>query len=116
MTLLMLLRSSSPSTASSAYVSLPLSVDASPSHAAQNGLATKVQTSRKQRKERKNRAKKLKGVKKVLHLCWLSFLPSSNSRVRPRVPMLPARRARSKLLLVLSHNQLLSFNRTMRLH
>ena len=36
-----------------------------PNCAVQQGLATKVQTSRKQRKERKNRAKKLKGVKKV---------------------------------------------------
>jgi hypothetical protein len=32
----------------------------------QNGLATKVEKSRKQMKERKNRAKKIRGVKKVL--------------------------------------------------
>lgn len=31
----------------------------------QNGLATKVEKSRKQMKERKNRAKKIRGVKKV---------------------------------------------------
>jgi hypothetical protein len=31
----------------------------------QNGLATKVEKSRKQIKERKNRAKKIRGVKKV---------------------------------------------------
>jgi hypothetical protein len=35
----------------------------------QNGLATKVEKSRKQMKERKNRAKKIRGVKKVLFLC-----------------------------------------------
>jgi small subunit ribosomal protein S24e len=36
----------------------------------QNGLATKVEKSRKQVKERKNRAKKIRGVKKVkfMHL------------------------------------------------
>jgi ribosomal protein S24E len=34
----------------------------------QNGLATKVEKSRKQMKERKNRAKKIRGVKKVLFL------------------------------------------------
>jgi small subunit ribosomal protein S24e len=34
-----------------------------------NGLATKVEKSRKQMKERKNRAKKIRGVKKVLFLC-----------------------------------------------
>jgi small subunit ribosomal protein S24e len=33
-----------------------------------NGLATKVEKSRKQMKERKNRAKKIRGVKKVLFL------------------------------------------------
>lgn len=31
----------------------------------QNGLATKVEKSRKQMKERKNRAKKIRGVKKT---------------------------------------------------
>jgi hypothetical protein len=31
----------------------------------QNGLATKVDKSRKQMKERKNRSKKIRGVKKV---------------------------------------------------
>jgi hypothetical protein len=35
----------------------------------QNGLATKVEKSRKQMKERKNRAKKIRGVKKVMHTC-----------------------------------------------
>ena len=34
----------------------------------QNGLATKVEKSRKQMKERKNRAKKIRGVKKVSYL------------------------------------------------
>jgi hypothetical protein len=34
----------------------------------QNGLATKVEKSRKQMKERKNRAKKIRGVKKVMVL------------------------------------------------
>lgn len=34
----------------------------------QNGLATKVEKSRKQMKERKNRAKKIRGVKKVMLL------------------------------------------------
>jgi small subunit ribosomal protein S24e len=33
-----------------------------------NGLATKVEKSRKQMKERKNRAKKIRGVKKVMVL------------------------------------------------
>jgi hypothetical protein len=37
----------------------------------QNGLATKVEKSRKQMKERKNRAKKIRGVKKV---CALAFI------------------------------------------
>jgi hypothetical protein len=32
----------------------------------QNGLATKVEKSRKQMKERRNRAKKIRGVKKVM--------------------------------------------------
>ncbi len=32
----------------------------------QNGLATKVEKSRKQMKERRNRAKKIRGVKKVI--------------------------------------------------
>ena len=36
-----------------------------PSRFWQNGLATKVEKSRKQMKERKNRAKKIRGVKKV---------------------------------------------------
>lgn len=42
----------------------------------QNGLATKVEKSRKQMKERKNRAKKIRGVKKVctLALIWLLCL------------------------------------------
>jgi len=35
----------------------------------QNGLATKVEKSRKQIKERKNRAKKIRGVKKVRNYC-----------------------------------------------
>lgn len=39
----------------------------------QNGLATKVEKSRKQMKERKNRAKKIRGVKKVIVLCLLCF-------------------------------------------
>lgn len=39
----------------------------------QNGLATKVEKSRKQMKERKNRAKKIRGVKKVEGL-FLHFL------------------------------------------
>jgi hypothetical protein len=34
----------------------------------QNGLATKVEKSRKQIKERKNRSKKIRGVKKVSYL------------------------------------------------
>lgn len=38
----------------------------------QNGLATKVEKSRKQMKERKNRAKKIRGVKKVIN--WSSIL------------------------------------------
>jgi hypothetical protein len=41
----------------------------------QNGLATKVEKSRKQLKERKNRAKKVRGVKKVREwfYLWLCF-------------------------------------------
>lgn len=39
----------------------------------QNGLATKVEKSRKQMKERKNRAKKIRGVKKVIVLCLFCF-------------------------------------------
>lgn len=39
----------------------------------QNGLATKVEKSRKQVKERKNRAKKIRGVKKVGSSSFFSF-------------------------------------------
>lgn len=38
----------------------------------QNGLATKVEKSRKQMKERKNRAKKIRGVKKVRLVLFLN--------------------------------------------
>jgi uncharacterized membrane protein len=44
-----------------------------PSFFWQNGLATKVEKSRKQMKERKNRTKKIRGVKKV-SLLGLQFL------------------------------------------
>ena len=44
-----------------------------PSRFSQNGLATKVEKSRKQMKERKNRAKKIRGVKKVLITIFLVF-------------------------------------------
>lgn len=40
----------------------------------QNGLATKVEKSRKQMKERKNRAKKIRGVKKVTQSILLKVL------------------------------------------
>jgi len=41
----------------------------------QNGLATKVEKSRKQMKERKNRAKKIRGVKKVCSFAPIRLLP-----------------------------------------
>jgi hypothetical protein len=43
----------------------------------QNGLATKVEKSRKQMKERKNRAKKIRGVKKVSYLLIMILLTCS---------------------------------------
>ena len=44
----------------------------------QNGLATKVEKSRKQMKERKNRAKKIRGVKKVSYLLIMILLTCSS--------------------------------------
>jgi hypothetical protein len=44
----------------------------------QNGLATKVEKSRKQMKERKNRAKKIRGVKKVSYLHTMILLTCSS--------------------------------------
>lgn len=72
----------------------------------QNGLATKVEKSRKQIKERKNRTKKIRGVKKVSfsHICliivplnalFVQHVTKSVSCVppfcRPRLERLPRR-------------------------
>ena len=43
----------------------------------QNGLATKVEKSRKQMKERKNRAKKIRGVKKVKYKLAIAMFMST---------------------------------------
>jgi hypothetical protein len=51
----------------------------------QNGLATKVEKSRKQMKERKNRAKKIRGVKKVSYLLTCSPLVKFILLTVPRV-------------------------------
>ena len=51
----------------------------------QNGLATKVEKSRKQLKERKNRAKKIRGVKKVNISCsvWRIFASHADTPKSP---------------------------------
>ncbi len=52
----------------------------------QNGLATKVEKSRKQMKERRNRAKKIRGVKKVMVLSPSPSPPHFMSCVYPLIP------------------------------
>nr|AWA44776.1 40S ribosomal protein S24 [Saccharum spontaneum] len=58
-----------------------------------NGLATKVEKSRKQMKERKNRAKKIRGVKKVSYLS--TYHDTSDLQFPLQLPRLVMRR-RSK--------------------
>ena len=44
----------------------------------QNGLADKIDKSRKQIKERKNRSKKIRGVKKNAGECWFCIAHCHN--------------------------------------
>ena len=54
----------------------------------QNGLATKVEKSRKQMKERKNSAKKIRGVKKVCTFALVRLLcPNISAHLVHCVPV-----------------------------